>query len=379
MTQGVKIFGLILGLLYGITSNSHAAEGEPDALEAGLAGRTDILVYGGFETDIPGTGDWRTIWASPWMNPNRSDQLSTVHGDKAIAGGKALYVSYPKGGVGPNETGTQWPSRLADYGTLASTYDSLYLRYYVYFEPGFDFNRGGKLPGLMGGGNSWSRSGGDQPDGTNGWTMRFMWRSNGEAVVYAYLPDGKYKEGIWGTDIKLNVHFETGKWICIEQFIKVNTIGTPDGKLQVWIDNTLVLDLDDVLYRTVENDAGRVGGFYFSTFHGGSDISWAPSLDSYARFDAIVLALQRVGPIAEPSTSTNAIAPTHSATFTKVGNALEFISSATIHKATAIGLNGSLTPLPSQGNVLFLEALPKGLYHLVLQYNTTQELIRVVR
>jgi hypothetical protein len=37
----------------------------------------------------------------------------------------------------------------------------------------------------MGGGDSWGRYGDNQPDGTNGWTLRFMWRSEGKMVVYA--------------------------------------------------------------------------------------------------------------------------------------------------------------------------------------------------
>lgn len=52
--------------------------------------------------------------------------------------------------MGPGETGTQWPTSLEEFEGLEAQYDSLYLRYYVKFEEGFDFVKGGKLPGLMG-------------------------------------------------------------------------------------------------------------------------------------------------------------------------------------------------------------------------------------
>jgi hypothetical protein len=51
------------------------------------------------------------------------------------------------------------------------------LSYYVRFSENFDFVKGGKLPGLFGGvGNS----GGEIPDGTDGFSTRFMWRRNGD-------------------------------------------------------------------------------------------------------------------------------------------------------------------------------------------------------
>ena len=44
-----------------------------------------------------------------------------------------------------------------------------------------------------------------------------------------------------------------------------------------------------------ENNYGLIGGIYFSTFHGGNTPDWAPQIDSFAQFDGIVAATQRVG------------------------------------------------------------------------------------
>jgi len=376
----LMIFISILGAL--MTQSLFAAvAGESDNVESALQSRSDLVFYGGFETDIPGTGDWRSIWASPWSAPNRSSELSTVTGADAISGNMALRVDYPAGGVGPSETGTQWPIRFADFnGTIPATYDSLYLRYYVYFEDGFDFVKGGKLPGFMGGGDSWSRSGGNQPDGTNGWTMRFMWRTGGAAVVYAYLPPGKYKEGDWGTDISLNRNFTMGKWICIEQFIKVNTIGQEDGKLHVWFDGEKVLDLNDVLYRTAENDAGKIGGIYFSTFHGGNTDDWAPSVTSYARFDGFAAGYNRIGLHGEPSTFLLNPEGGHAGIYnlqniewTQTDNRL--IASTPMGGnlpnlelvVTAVDAAGKKFHLPRSGESYELKGIPPGVYRLLLE------------
>ena len=149
----------------------------------------------------------------------------------------------------------------------------------------------------MGCGQSWERSGGNQPNGTNGWTLRLMWREGGKAVVYSYLPPHKYGGAQWGLDIDLNRTFKPGIWHCIEQYVRVNDIGQQNGKLHVWIDNELVLTLDDVLYRTVDNRAGKIGGIYVSTFHGGNTSEWAPQRDSYALFDGFAAAkYRRIGP-----------------------------------------------------------------------------------
>ncbi|MFW5785230.1 MAG: polysaccharide lyase [Chitinispirillaceae bacterium] len=271
--------------------------GEPAQIESDLASRGDIVFFGGFEKTEEGalcTDEWKKDWGIAFTS--RCEEAQQITSAVPGAGKYALRVGYPKGGVGPGETGMQFPVDFSRIDSMpVKQFDSLYLRYYVKFEDNFDFRKGGKLPGLMGGNESWKRSGGDQPDGTNGWTLRFMWRTGGKAVVYSYLPPGTYGGEQWGLDIDLNTTFSTGKWHCIEQYVGINDVGKENGQLYVWIDGKQVLELDDVLYRTVDNDAGRIGGFYFSTFHGGNTPDWGPKNDSYAQFDGFVVAKERVG------------------------------------------------------------------------------------
>ncbi|TVR69462.1 MAG: T9SS C-terminal target domain-containing protein [Marinilabiliales bacterium] len=270
--------------------------GDLATIEDSLLHREDVIFYGGFEEGYNNT-QWRNRWGIPWVNRGPANYVTDNH----FIGEKSLRVSYPEGGVGPGETGGQFPMVLANMeGLTEGYYQELYLRYYLKFEEGFDFRLGGKLPGLMGGGNSWSRSGGDQPDGTNGWTLRFMWRRNGDIVVYAYLPpsdNGKWGGVQWGQDIDCDFAAEPGRWHCIEQYVNVGTPGHDDGKLKVWIDGEKMLDIDDMRFWDVENNYGRIGGVYFSTFHGGSSSDWAPRRDSYAQFDGFVMAHERIGEV----------------------------------------------------------------------------------
>ena len=208
-----------------------------------------------------------------WINGgtvcNRIKDVDIVSGTQALGNGSSLRVCYPKGNYGPMYTGVQFPISFELIKSMPQKlFESLYIRYYVKFEQGFDFCMGGKLPGIMGGAKSWERSGGNQPDGTNGWTLRLMWRAYGRAVIYSYLPPHKYSGTDWGLDIDLNKKFKTGYWHCIEQYVKINEIGYQNGKLYVWIDNEQVLQLDDVLYRTVDNEAGKL--YLCLTFHGGN-------------------------------------------------------------------------------------------------------------
>jgi len=270
--------------------------GDLHSLEKGLLNRDDIVFFGGFEEGF-NNDYWNTNWGIKWNS--RADENKVI--DKAFQCGKSLRVNYPKGGLGPSTTGLQFPVVFRDIPSIDEDYyQEAYLRYYVKFEKGFDFRKGGKLPGLMGGGNSWKRSGGDQPIGNNGWTLRFMWVENGKLIVYAYVPksqNGKWGEELWGQGIECDFSAEPGEWICIEQFVNVGTPDNDDGKLKVWINGVEKVSIHDLRFWDVENNDGRIGGFYFSTFHGGNTKDWSPLNDSFAQFDGFVVSKKRVGTI----------------------------------------------------------------------------------
>lgn len=190
--------------------------------------------------------------------------------------GKVLRVKYPARGVGPGESGGQFPL----YVTPADEYT---LTYKLYFEDGFEFKLGGKLPGLSSGAEKYS--GGIHATKGDGWSARFMWREKGQAEVYLYYVDNPQQ---WGQSISLgDLRFETGKWYEIRQRIRVNSIGKKDAQMQVWVNNQMLLNKQN--FRLRVGDAGQVDSMYFSTFFGGNQPNWAPDNDVYMRFDDFII------------------------------------------------------------------------------------------
>ena len=203
-----------------------------------------------------------------------------------------LRATYPSNSCSPTST--------ADYGTpegggqflatagLAPT-NALHLRYYVRFHTNFVFVKGGKLPGLFGGTNAFS--GGAVPDGTNGFSTRFMWRANGDGEAYAYLATSDS----YGTEIgRGRWRFRPGEWHCLEQRVVLNTPGGDDGRLAVWVDGSLLVDERALRYRTTESL--QIRGIFFSTFFGGGDPTWSTPLDTHADFAAFALSPAYIGP-----------------------------------------------------------------------------------
>ncbi|RAJ79475.1 MULTISPECIES: polysaccharide lyase [unclassified Streptomyces] len=166
--------------------------------------------------------------------------------------------------------------------------DRLHLRYCLRFPAGFDFVKGGKLPGLYGGTTT---SGGHIPDGDDGLSTRYMWRSGGLGEVYAYLPTSK----VHGTSLgRGSWSWPVGRWTCVEQSVVLNRSGHRDGSVTVDLDGRRVLSRDGLEFRT--SDELRIAGVFFSTFFGGGDPSWATPRAQYADFTAFTVASRPIGP-----------------------------------------------------------------------------------
>ena len=141
---------------------------------------------------------------------------------------------------------------------------------------GFDFRRGGKLPGLSGGK---STSGGLKPRG-DGWTVRYMWREAGALVVYVYHLD---MQGKYGDDLALNVKAVPAQWYRLKMQVKLNSADeVKDGVIKVWIDDKPVLEKTDLRFRTGQQ--APIDHFFFAHFWGGQDPSWAPEVTSATYF-----------------------------------------------------------------------------------------------
>ncbi len=245
---------------------------------------------------------WRSAWGYLDQGSFGQAQLSAVSDAVAPGGGQVLRVRYGQGSSAnscpdcANPGGGQFYTSLASTGQARlATAPVLYLRYYVKFPSGFDFGRGGKLPGLYGGpigGESGGHHGG-------GFSTRFMWRDHQVsgsvpgcsrsapcAEVYLYSPQSTHG---YGQDLGGQWQWQgDGRWHMVEQRVDRTT-----GDITVWYDRTQVL-----------NDPGALGdssgvpfaGIMFSTFFGGHDTSWGPSRSEYAYFAGFALGTRYIGP-----------------------------------------------------------------------------------
>ena len=217
--------------------------------------------------------------------------LLGADGAGAASGSPAsfLRVDYPKGSASPTVARAGAPAGGAQFlGTQPGTpVDHLFLRYRLRFAERFDFVKGGKLPGLYGGRMI---SGGHIPNGTDGFSTRFMWRTGGAGEVYAYLPSSV----TWGTSLgRGSFRFQPGRWTCLEQEVGLNTPGRADGFVRVWLDGRPVFAQQGLVFRTVA--ALRIDGVFFSTFFGGGDASWGSTADAHADFADFAVGQRQVG------------------------------------------------------------------------------------
>jgi hypothetical protein len=217
-------------------------------------------------------------------------------------GGPALRVFYGQGSSAnscsdcANPGGAQFYTSLAAMGQAGlATAPVLYLRYYVKFPAGFDFGRGGKLPGLYGG-TIGAESGGHHGAG---FSTRYMWRDHQIAgsvsgcsrsapcaEVYLYSPQSTHG---FGQDLGGQWQWQgDGRWHMVEQRVDRTT-----GDITVWYDGSRVLSEQAVL-----GDSSGVpfAGIMFSTFFGGHDTSWGPSQSEYAYFADFAVGARYIGP-----------------------------------------------------------------------------------
>ena len=246
-------------------------------------GQTIIINETGFESGIDESEYTMDSWISDGFHLSwvQGFNQSRAHFDseQAHSGSASLRIDYPANTYCPGESGAQAPLTF-------SPQNEVYVSYWLKFSGNFDWggtNEGGKLPGLAGGDLC---SGGGTCDGTNGFTARLMWRPGGRAILYLYDMDkaSTYPEDrdlITGSGV---VYFEKDEWYQIIERVKINTGDNNDGEVQIWINGEEALFCSGLRFV---NDGSMVDTFYFSTFHGGGDSSWAPSEDCYIWFDDI--------------------------------------------------------------------------------------------
>ena len=241
---------------------------------------------------------------SGW-NLSKSGRISDAIENESVtldplnSGAKVLQVAYGKGTASPAYSRAQKlkPGGTQFFVPFQAEYERATLSYWVLFGDDFNFVKGGKLPGLASNGEL--ISGGETPDGKNGFSLRLMWRSNGAGELYAYIPKAENEHLLKNPGTELSINKSTGiiygwsiqrgawtfssqKWHHIEEEVIVNQVGKADGVVKIKIDGKEVLSQTDIVMRTT--DKLKIGGLFFSTFYGGSSSDFATVKDEKAYF-----------------------------------------------------------------------------------------------
>jgi hypothetical protein len=220
--------------------------------------------------------DWPNVVSG---GPN---SRATIVGGSDAKVGHALRIFHPKGKYGWSGAtggGTQWVVKLP------MKYDELYVSFWVKFQQGFDFVKGGKLHGLFDG----KFVAGQRPNGTNFWGALTMWRPYGKEVQFIYHMNQPTK---WGEDLSYNYggvqrYFKPGVWHRVQYRVKMNTPGKYNGITQAWFDGVMALDRRNIRFRTTYTL--RIAKFLFTNFFGGNDSTWASRKDQSIYFDDFVI------------------------------------------------------------------------------------------
>ncbi|KDQ20233.1 polysaccharide lyase family 14 protein [Botryobasidium botryosum FD-172 SS1] len=228
------------------------------------------------------------------LSPDTSDGLS-----------KAWEAFYPKDSMNPSsDIRGGFGFYMAGPSSFAytSATEALF-SYSVYFEPGFQFNLGGKIPGLYGGATAdlaYGCSGGRQDGRDKCFSLRFMWRKEGDGELYAYLPTAPENDAVLlkvppfserNPDYGFSVgrgswKFIPGEWATMAQGVKLNDIGKANGEIEIWVNGKVVIKATGIVIRQGSNES-VIRGAHFQTFFGGSTDEWNSPKDQYAYFSDI--------------------------------------------------------------------------------------------
>ncbi|GAA5922443.1 hypothetical protein JCM3775_005731 [Rhodotorula graminis] len=230
----------------------------------------------------------------------------------------ALQVTYPAGSRNPSF------SPVGGMGFYTSQIDvtqatNVSFSYSLFFEDGFNFVKGGKLPGLYGGKSACS--GGSAAE--NCFSTRLMFRKDGAGELYLYAPREKqvdalcelgplsYCNSVYGMSIgRGSWTFKTGEWTDVRQDVWLNTPGKADGGFNIWINGKLVLSSSEVYYRN--SAVGQIGT-------GPSNSTLVPLIDYDALPDTVAIPNGGFKPdngtgVFRPSFVTKVVGPTETAT-----------------------------------------------------------------
>ncbi|RXW16035.1 hypothetical protein EST38_g9819 [Candolleomyces aberdarensis] len=219
-------------------------------------------------------------------------------------GKKAIQAHYPKGSYTFGHKPQGGFSFYAPGPLNLENAKEATFGYSVFFPQGFNFQLGGKLPGLYGGNSDAEAvgcSGGRRDDGC--FSARLMWRSQGKGEFYTYfppsasanqklcnVPPSSHCNPTYGASVGTgSFTFATGRWTTVAERVKLNDAGKANGEIELFVNGKSVINVSGLVLRT--SDAGKFRGMQMQTFFGGSKPEFASPKDQNVFFSDFSVAV----------------------------------------------------------------------------------------
>jgi hypothetical protein len=218
-----------------------------------------ILVYDNKLIDFIGYAGW-TVYDTVAVTNDFGNVSTLQGGDRLkIDTTERLRFELPIGVLGSANTGGIIKANIAGK-------DDYTFEYEIRFDSGFPWSKGGKIPGLSGGAGY---TGGAPAWDGDGFSVRIMWREDGRLIPYVYhfnQPDE------FGDTFGATLGYLTDtKAYKIKYYVVLNTGSNPDGILKIYLDDILVFEKRDIVFRT---DQSQIDTAHIAIFAGGSSPDW---------------------------------------------------------------------------------------------------------
>jgi hypothetical protein len=240
-------------------------------------------------------------------NPDTENLIVTDNGPSVNTSNKVVRLRVPAGQSGVSDL----------LKVLPASYDKLYARWYVKYEPGFSFSAMNHGSGLAAGDRNLLGQSGIRPSGSD-WAGFFIQYQEKTAKPYAYsYYRGMYQDcsdpngGCYGDSlpcvydsgasyctkpqdrpIMTLPNLVAGQWYCIEEFVDMGTPTTTSqsasGRLTLWLDSNQLADNQNLWLRTTSNL--KLQNLWLSLFHHDGTHSTVGEL-----IDNVVVSTQRIG------------------------------------------------------------------------------------
>jgi len=258
-------------------------------------------------TPQPHEGDPAVIWYDDFDDDKQQEQYAEKNGETTDEiqfgdAGKSLRMHYPKGGRGIGGRKVFFgdsPTYRSQTARRTETFTDVYWRIYVKHQHGWTGGGPAKL----------SRATSLVPPGWRQAMIAHVW-SSGEALTldpasgvrgdhvvttkYNDFSNLKWLGNNPASRFKLHSTGESGRWVCVEARVKLNTPDKRDGLNELWIDDRLEAERRNLDWRGSYTEHGINAVFLEAYWNRGSPIDQSRWIDNF------VVSTKPIGPVVCP-------------------------------------------------------------------------------